>query len=169
MARRKKRKYKPRTRGAPPPKPNAPRAEGPPGPEKADPGPPAAPPRAPPAEPEPLPPEAAINVDDRTRKLNRLYWLRIALAVTAGISATFIFEPYEGEERRWASIGYMIVLFVATVFVARAMRIPLPKSDRKKIVTQALPSYVLMYLFVWVLSYTIVNSAAPDPLLSPLP
>ncbi|MCE2508527.1 MAG: hypothetical protein J4G04_04400 [Nitrosopumilaceae archaeon] len=90
--------------------------------------------------------------------------------MAAGISATFIFEPFEGETRRWASIGYMIILFAGTVFVAKTMRIPLSKSDRKKIVTQALPSYVLMYLFVWVMSYTIVNASAPDAgMMSPLP
>jgi hypothetical protein len=33
----------------------------------------------------------------------------------------------------------------------------LPKSDRKKIVTQAIGSYIFIYLFMWILSYTIVN------------
>ena len=176
MARRKKRKYTPSTGGAPPPT-----APPPPPPSEPDAPPPehpkpagrpgsAPPPTEPPGAPEPFPPEAEISVDDRNYKLNRLYWLRIILAVAAGISATFIFEPFEGETRRWASIGYMIILFAGTVFVAKTMRIPLSKSDRKKIVTQALPSYVLMYLFVWVMSYTIVNASAPDAgMMSPLP
>ena len=179
MARRKKRKYTPGTGSAPPPKvppptePDAPTP--PPDPPKpaGRPGsapPPTEPPTEPPGVPEPIPPEAEIYADDRSHKLNRLYWLRIILAVAAGISATFIFEPFEGETRRWASIGYMIVLFAGTVFVAKTMRIPLSRADRKKIVTQALPSYVLMYLFVWVMSYTIVNASAPDAgMMSPLP
>lgn len=163
----------PNTRGAPTPaKPAASPPKEPP--IQRDVPPPPIPPDPPdvpeiPEAPEPLPHDAAISIDDRAHKLNQLYWLRIALAVAAGISATFIFDPYEGEARRWASIGYMIILFAATVFVARAMRIPLPKSDRKKIVTQALPSYIFVYLFVWVLSYTIVNVPASDTALSPFP
>ena len=56
------------------------------------------------------------------RKLNKLFWMRIALAVIAGTAATFIFEPIEGEERRWASIGFMIVLFIITIGIAKGMK-----------------------------------------------
>ena len=64
----------------------------------------------------------------------------------------------------------MIILFAGTVFVAKAMRIPLPRSDRKKIVTQALPSYIFLYLFVWVVSHTIVHAVSPESdAFSPLP
>lgn len=90
-------------------------------------------------------------------QLNKLFWLRIALAVIAGISATFLFEQFEGEERRWVSIGFMITIFIVTIFIAKEMRMKLPKSDRKKIVTQAIGSYIFIYLFMWILSYTIVN------------
>jgi hypothetical protein len=90
-------------------------------------------------------------------QLNKLFWLRIALAVIAGISATFLFEQFEGEERRWVSIGFMITIFIVTIFIAKEMKMKLPKSDRKKIVTQAIGSYIFIYLFMWILSYTIVN------------
>lgn len=97
-----------------------------------------------------------FDTQDKNHKLNQLFWMRIILAVVAGVTAVFIFEPLEGEERRWASIGYMVLLFLGTVFVAKTMRIPLQKSDRKKIVTQAIASYIFLYLFFWVLTYTIV-------------
>jgi len=71
--------------------------------------------------------------------------------------ATFIFEPFEGEERRWVSIGFMITIFIASIMIAKGMGMRLPKSDRKKIVTQAIGSYVFLYLFMWILTYTIVN------------
>ena len=98
----------------------------------------------------------------RNRQLNKLYWLRVGLAVIGGIVATFIFEPYEGEERRWASIGFMIILFIITVGIAKGMKMKLPKSDRKKIVTQAIGSYVFLYLFMWILSYTLLNLPGSD-------
>lgn len=108
------------------------------------------------------PPSSEPMISDHEKQhnesqLNKLFWLRIALAVIAGISATFIFEPFEGEERRWVSIGFMIFIFIITIGIAKGMNMKLPKSDRKKIVTQAIGSYIFLYLFMWILSYTVVN------------
>ena len=54
----------------------------------------------------------------------------------------------------------MIILFFGSIIVAKGMKMQLPSSDRKKIVTQALGSYVFLYLFTWILSYTIVNAGS---------
>ena len=116
--------------------------------------------------------EPVVNEVDKegtNRKLRTLFWFRIVLALTAGTVATFLFEPYEGEERRWVSIGFMITIFIVTIFIAKEMKLGLPRSDRKKIVTEALGSYVFLYLFMWILTYTIVNvlagneSGLPNP------
>ena len=77
-----------------------------------------------------------------------------------GTIATFIFEDIEGEERRWSSIGFMIILFFGSIIVAKGMKMQLPSSDRKKIVTQALGSYVFLYLFSWIVTYTLVHSGS---------
>ena len=126
------------------------------------------------SEPVPETPSADPSVNSTEKnendsKLNKLFWLRVGLAVLAGTAATFIFEDIEGEDRRWAAIGFMIIVFIATIFVAKGMKMQLPSSDRKKIVTQAIGSYVFIYLFVWILSYTLVNagtfsSAIPSPI-----
>ncbi len=102
--------------------------------------------------------EAAKSEKDR--KLNKLFWLRVALAVIAGTAATFIFEDVEGEDKRWASIGFMIIIFIGTIMVAKAMKMQLPSSDRKKIVTQGIGSYIFMYLFIWILTNTIVHAGS---------
>jgi len=81
----------------------------------------------------------------------------MALAIIAGAAATFLFEDIEGEERRWTSIAGMIIVFIGSMVVAKSMKMQLPSSDRKKIVTQALGSYVFLYLFIWILTNTIVN------------
>ena len=103
------------------------------------------------------PPESVAEKSEKDRKLSKLFWMRVALAVIAGISATFIFEGIEGEERRWASIGFMIGIFFATIIIAKGMKMQLPSSDRKKIVTQAIGSYVFLYLFSWIVSYTLTH------------
>ena len=102
--------------------------------------------------------EAARSEKDR--KLNKLFWMRVALAIIAGTVATFIFEDIEGEERRWTSIAFMIIVFFGTIIVAKGMKMQLPPSDRKKLVTQAMGSYVFLYLFSWILTYTIVNAGS---------
>ena len=116
--------------------------------------------------------EPVVNEVDKertNRKLRTLFWFRIVLALTAGTAATFLFEQYEGEERRWVSIGFMITIFIITIFIAKEMKLGLPRSDRKKIVTEAIGSYVFLYLFMWILTYTIVNvlagneSGLPNP------
>ncbi len=104
------------------------------------------------------PPVSEAEKSEKDRKLNKLFWMRVVLAVIAGTSATFIFADIEGEERRWASIGYMIIVFFASIMVAKGMKMQLPHSDRKKLVTQAIGSYIFLYLFTWIVSYTLVHS-----------
>ena len=94
---------------------------------------------------------------EKDRKLNKLFWMRVVLAIIAGTACTFIFDDIEGEDRRWASIGFMIIIFFATIIVAKEMKMQLPSSDRKKIVTQAIGSYVFLYLFSWIVSYTLTH------------
>lgn len=102
------------------------------------------------------------------KKLNKLFWMRISLAIIAGIAATFLFESIEGEERRWTSIGFMIILFMITIGVAKGMRMQLPSSDRKKLVTQGLGSYVFLYLFMWITSYTLTHMSEEGFIPSPI-
>lgn len=109
-------------------------------------------------EPSKEPQMSEAEKSDKDKKLSKLFWLRVVLAVIAGTAATFIFEDIEGEDRRWASIGFMIIVFFATIIVAKGMKMQLPSSDRKKIVTQAIGSYVFLYLFTWIVTYTLVNS-----------
>lgn len=107
--------------------------------------------------PEKTPDAPAPNPTSYTKKLDRLYWMRIIFAAASGIIATFAFENIDGEERRWASIAFMIVVYLVTLAIAKGMKMQLPSSDRKKIVTQAIGSFVFIYLFMWIVSYTLVN------------
>ena len=106
------------------------------------------------------PPVSVAEKSEKDRKLNKLFWMRVVLAVIAGTVATFIFEDIEGEDRRWASIAFMIIIFFGTIIVAKGMKMQLPSSDRKKIVTQAIGSYVFLYLFTWIVTYTLVHAGS---------
>jgi hypothetical protein len=54
----------------------------------------------------------------------------------------------------------MIIVFIVTIFIAKSMNMQLPSSDKKKIVTQGIGSYIFLYLFVWILTYTIVHAGS---------
>ncbi len=97
------------------------------------------------------------------KRTNMLFWLRIGLALIGGASATFLFEGIEDtEEHRWSSIIFMIVLFIVTCFIAKGMKINFPKSDRKKLVTTGIGSFIFLYLFAWIMTYTLLNLPRDD-------
>ena len=101
------------------------------------------------------------------KRTNVLFWMRIAFALIGGAIATFAFEGIEdSEEKRWTSIIFMIVLFVVTCVIAKGMKINFSRADRKKLVTTGIGSYIFLYLFAWILSYTLLNlpqSNIPTP------
>ena len=97
------------------------------------------------------------------KRTNMLFWLRIGLALIGGAIATFLFEGIEDtEEHRWSSIIFMIVLFIITCFIAKGMKINFPKSDRKKLVTTGIGSFIFLYLFAWIMTYTLLNLPRED-------
>ena len=94
---------------------------------------------------------------------DKLFWLRIGFALIGGAIATFLFEGIEdSEEHRWSSIIFMIVLFIVTCFIAKGMKINFPKSDRKKLVTTGIGSFIFLYLFAWIMTYTLLNLPRDD-------
>ena len=105
------------------------------------------------------PKEVEESAEDKsaTKKLtDRLFWMRVVFAVIGGIIATFAFDDIQDvEEKRWTSIGFMIMLFIATAIIAKSWKIRI--ANRKKYVTTGIGSFVFLYLFVWIVSHTIAN------------
>jgi len=107
------------------------------------------------------PPTPVISEEQKNitkKRTNMLFWMRFGFAIIGGAIATFLFEEIDGnEERRWSSIIFMIVLFIITCFIAKGMKINFPKSDRKKLVTTGIGSYIFLYLFAWIMTHTMLN------------
>jgi len=112
------------------------------------------------------PPTPVISEEQQNitkKRTNMLFWLRFAFALIGGAIATFLFEEIDGdEERRWTSIIFMIVLFIITCFIAKGMKINFPKADRKKLVTTGIGSFIFLYLFAWIMTYTLLNLPRND-------
>jgi len=112
------------------------------------------------------PPTPVISEEQQNitkKRTNMLFWMRFGFAIIGGAIATFLFEEIDGdEERRWTSIIFMIVLFIITCFIAKGMKISFPKADRKKLVTTGMGSFVFLYLFAWIMTYTLLNLPRDD-------
>ena len=99
-----------------------------------------------------------VETKNIKKKDTKLFWLRVGFSIIGGIAATFLFEGIEhDEEHRWTSIGFMIILFLVTCVIAKGMKINYPRSDRKKIVTTGIGSFIFLYLFAWIMSFTLLN------------
>ena len=111
--------------------------------------------------------EESAEDKSATKKLtDRLFWMRIVFAVLGGIIATFVLEDIaDSEQKRWTSIGFMIMIFISTIVIAKTWGIRIP---RKKYVTTGIGSFIFLYLFSWIVSYTIANLET-DPGVIPFP
>ena len=113
--------------------------------------------------------EESAEDKSATKKLtDRLFWMRVVFAVIGGIIATFAFDDIQDvEEKRWTSIGFMIMLFIATAIIAKSWKIRI--QNRKKYVTTGIGSFVFLYLFVWIVSYTFVYTSTSSSSIIPFP
>ncbi|MDC0171787.1 hypothetical protein OAK02_03065 [Candidatus Nitrosopelagicus sp.] len=115
-------------------------------------------------DPKPDPTEDPMDKSATKKLTDRLFWLRIAVAIAGGIIATFAFEDIaDVEEKRWTSIAFMIMLFIATAIIAKSWKIRI--ANRKKYVTTGIGSFVFMYLFIWIFSYTVVNATTSQSMI----
>ena len=113
--------------------------------------------------PPPIPVISEEQQNITKKRTNLLFWMRFGFALIGGAIATFLFEEIDGdEERRWTSIIFMIVLFIITCFIAKGMKINFPKADRKKLVTTGIGSFIFLYLFAWIMTYTLLNLPRND-------
>jgi len=92
--------------------------------------------------------------------LGTLFWLRIGLGVLAGIIAAFVGNPINVDSRPYVGFGIMIVLFIISYGIAKSMRIPLPPSDKKKLIMTGIGSYFFIFVFTWILVSTLMHPAA---------
>ena len=116
------------------------------------------------SEEKPDPTEDPVDKSATKKLTDRLFWLRIALANIGGVIATFAFEDIaDVEEKRWTSIGFMIMLFIATAIIAKGWKIRI--ANKKKYVTTGIGSFVFMYQFSWIVSYTLVNSGTSQSMI----
>ena len=91
--------------------------------------------------------------------IGTLFWIRIGLGVLAGIISAFVGNAVDADSRPYVGFGIMIILFIISYGIAKSMRIPLPPSDKKKLITTGIGSYFFIFIFTWILVNTIIHPA----------
>lgn len=89
--------------------------------------------------------------------LDKLFWLRVGMGVLAGSLSAIIGNDQVESTRVVLGFGIMIILFVGSYVMAKSMRIPIPISDKKKLITTGYGSYFLMFIFCWILVNTLIH------------
>lgn len=89
--------------------------------------------------------------------LDKLFWLRIGLAVLAGTLSALIGSSIQSHKGIMA-LGIMIVLFIVSVGIAKSMRLPILPTEKKKLITTGYGSYILIFIFSWILVNTIIHA-----------
>ena len=111
---------------------------------------------SPPAEP------PAMETDESRikRGLEKVFWMRVGLGITAGLISAVFGSPLEVNQRIFVGFGIMIAMFIVSYAVAKSFRVPLLPPDRRKLATTGYGSFFLMFIFSWILITTVINSAA---------
>lgn len=89
--------------------------------------------------------------------LDKLFWLRVGMGVLAGSLSAIIGNDQVESTRVVLGFGIMIILFAGSYVIAKSMRIPIPISDKKKLITTGYGSYFLMFIFCWILVNTLIH------------
>jgi hypothetical protein len=94
------------------------------------------------------------------RGLDKVFWLRVGLGILAGaLSAEMGSNPaLHTHDRAFIGLGIMIVLFIISYGIAKALRVPLLPADKRKLVMTGIGSYFLMFLFSWILVNTLIHA-----------
>ena len=93
----------------------------------------------------------------RKNPLNKLFWLRVGMGILAGVLSAELGYSIEETSRPFLGFGIMIVLFIISYGIAKAMRIQLPASEKKKLIMTGIGSYFFMFIFSWILANTLIH------------
>ncbi len=89
--------------------------------------------------------------------LDKLFWLRVGMGILAGALSAELGYSIEETSRLFLGFGIAIILFIVSYGIAKAMRIPIPSSDKKKLIMTGIGSYFFMFIFSWILVNTIIH------------
>jgi hypothetical protein len=82
---------------------------------------------------------------------DKMFWIRAGLGVAVGAASDLIFgSDYEG------GILLAILVYIGTFYLFRGVwGAKIAPTDTRKLVTAGMPSFILLFLFFWILLFTL--------------
>lgn len=91
--------------------------------------------------------------------LDKIFWLRAALGALAGVIIGF-FTVYTGL-RGSTGVVFAVFIYILSYYLIRfKMAAEIPPKDARKMVTAGLGSFITLFLFIWILIYTLLLPTA---------
>jgi len=87
---------------------------------------------------------------------DKIFWLRVIFGITTGLilGMLSILTGFEGSSGAF----FAILMYIASYYIARIKFAPeLPPKDSRKIVTTGLGSFIALFLFTWILVFTLLG------------
>jgi NADH:ubiquinone oxidoreductase subunit 6 (subunit J) len=99
------------------------------------------------------------------QKLDRVYYMRSAIGVIAGLVAGLVIMPGFDQVTAVAiAVVIGIVFYIISLVVARATAKDLPKEMNKKVATDGLIPYMFMLIVFMIVMYTALHQGSITPL-----
>jgi uncharacterized membrane protein YeaQ/YmgE (transglycosylase-associated protein family) len=86
-------------------------------------------------------------------EFDKVYWMRLAIGVVAGVGAKYIFGADYLDGLLLGIIGYLMSYYAARYVWFRK----LDKTKLGKIYTTGIGGYVMVFLFSWILLFTLAS------------
>ena len=86
--------------------------------------------------------------------LNKLYWTRISLGVIAAFAAEAVFRILGGDYTDGLLVG--VLVYLASYYLARYTWFKNVEPEKvSKVYSTGIGGYVLLFIFVWILLFTL--------------
>jgi hypothetical protein len=83
--------------------------------------------------------------------MDRIFWLRVAFGFLTGVGSQLLFD-----KDYTSGILLAIVVYLGSYYLVRGIwGSKIKPEEQRKLYTTGLPSYVLFFLFFWILLFTL--------------
>ena len=98
-------------------------------------------------------PESSVTKVTGPKPFDKLYWLRIGLGFLGGLTASQVFGV---DYLNGLLVG--VIFYLASYYLARYLWFrDLDRADVGKIYSTGIGGFILVFLFTWILVYTLAN------------
>jgi hypothetical protein len=90
--------------------------------------------------------------------LDKLYWLRVAAGVLSGVLATLLGFVGANQPEAYRGVILALAIYALTSYAARYHMFKNLGVSLRKIYTHGIGSFIMLFLFTWILLNTLITA-----------